>query len=159
MWMKPKSRSYTAEHIPHVSDVRAYRNDWIAWWTLCQPAWRKKNGWPLPRDNAGSTDWVKLGARGQNGLFLVVMSTTWWAFSVQSEKEWAEFNKAVDDIQWVIDQVTDSLKALPAPAPPAPAPSKTSQKPKTSLGTALITRGEGKRQPKPTRRLLEAEQF
>jgi hypothetical protein len=149
-----KTRSYLPAHIPFISNVLSYRDGWVKWWTSCQPPWRREKGWPLPRDSEGTTNWVKIGARGQNGLFLVVVSTAWWAFSIRSEEEWVEFDKAVDDIKWVIDQVTESYKVLQAskpPAPPAPAPS---QKPQPEV--PWMARATGKRQPKPSRKLLEA---
>jgi hypothetical protein len=79
------------------------------------------------------------------------MSTTWWAASIKSEKDWAEFDEAVDDIHWVIDQAIDFLKALPTLAPPAPP--ETSQKPVSGIG--WMARENGKRQLRPTARLLE----
>ncbi|KAF9781857.1 hypothetical protein BJ322DRAFT_1010522 [Thelephora terrestris] len=155
-WMK--TRSYLPAHIPFISNVSSYRDGWMKWWTSCQPPWRRGKGWPLPRDNEGTTNWVKIGARGQNGLFLVVVSTTWWAFSIRSEEEWVEFDKAVDDIRWVIDQVMESHKALQASEPPAPlaqpAPSQNPQKSKPEV--TWMARATGKRQPKPSRKLLES---
>ena len=155
-----KNRSFTPNHTPFVSDVPSYRKSWILWWTSCQPSWRRK-AWPLPRDNEGTTNWMKIGARGRSGLLLVVLSTAWWAFSIKSNEEWVIFDEAVDDVEWVIGQVTDSSKALeastPAPAKPAPAkpaPSKKSQKPKSNVG--WLVRPAGKRQPKPSRKLLES---
>ena len=86
------------------------------------------------------------------------MSTALWACSIRSEKEWAEFDEAVADVEWVINQVIDSLQVLQAstPLPPAkePAPSKASQKPKSNI--TWLARPSGKRQPKPSRKLLEA---
>ena len=150
-WMK--DRRYTTDHIPFVPDVRFYYDNWTAWWTLCQPAWRQGKGWPLPRDNTGTTNWGKVGARSQSGLFLVVMSTTWWALSIKSEEEWALFDDAMGDVQWVIDQVIDWIKAMPVPTSPQPSPPR---KPGGFSGATWMSRSDGKRQPKPSRRLLEA---
>ena len=82
------------------------------------------------------------------------MSTTWWAQSIQSESNWAQFDKAVDDVQWVINQIIDLLKAILAPL--APLPSGTSQAPIPSLGATWMSCADGKRQPRPSCRLLEA---
>ena len=69
------------------------------WWMSCQPAWRQNKGWPLPRDIPSTTNWgIKASARGQNGIFLVVMLTAWWASSIKSEKDWAGFDQAVEDV-------------------------------------------------------------
>ena len=149
-----RSRSYSTANIPFVSNVPSYHNNWVKWWTSCQPAWHRKE-WPLPRDNEGTTNWVRVGACGQNGLFLVVLSTAWWAYSVRSEKEWAEFDEAVEDVAWVIGQVIGSVKALQASQPDLqPAPSKTPQQPASSI--AWMARETGKCQPKVSRKLLEA---
>lgn len=149
-----KARSYNPRNIPHVPDVTAYSDGWKKWWMSCQPAWRQDKGWPLPRENTSAANWaIKAGARGRNGLFLVILSTAWWASSVQSTKDWAEFDEAVDDVQWVIEQAIDASKGLPAPAslvppnavqPPDPAPAQT-----------WMARSEGKRQARPSRRMIE----
>jgi hypothetical protein len=152
-----KKRSYMPEHTPFIADVSSYCDTWMKWWTSCQPAWRREKGWPLPRDNDGTTNWIKVGVRGQNGLFLVVMSTAWWAYSIRSEKEWAGFDEAVDDVEWVIGQVISSLKALRKSTPPIqPAPPKKSQKPNS--GVRWMDRDANKRQPKLSRKLLDAHE-
>ena len=152
MWMK--ARLFDPKHIPFISDPGLYAREWTEWWTLCQPAWRQGKGWPLPKDNQTATNWCKFAYRGQNGLFLVVMSTTWWASSIQSAKDWAGFDEAVEDIQWVLDQVISSLEAIPAPTPNTNR--ATSREPMPIPGATWMTREGGKRQPKPSRRLLEA---
>ena len=149
-----KSRSYNAKDIPFISDLGLYAREWTEWWTLCQPLWRQNGGWPLPRDDQNATNWCKVGGRGRNGLFLVVMSTTWWASSVQSAKDWVEFDEAVEDIQWVIDQVVTSVEALPSAMPPMR--SVTPQELVPAQGATWMVREGGKRQSKPSRRLLEA---
>ena len=153
-----KARSYKPELIPFIPDVASYHEKWTTWWASCQPAWRQNKGWPLPRDDSSGGNWsLKTGARGQNGLFLVVISTTWWASSIQSEADWISFDEAVDDIRWVIDQVITTLSALPAPTPPAPRTrANASQESAPAPGATWMARSSGKRQPKPSRRLLEA---
>jgi len=149
-----KSRSYNANQIPFISDVGVYFKQWAAWWTSCQPAWRQTKEWPLLRDRNTATWTIKSGPRGQNGLFLIIMSTTWWASSIQSAKDWAEFDEAMEDIQWVIDQLISTLDALPAPA--SPTRSDIPNTPTPAQGATWMVRENGKRQPKPSRRLMEA---
>jgi len=148
-----KVRKFSADNVPFVSDLSSYRDHWVKWWTSCQPAWRRGKGWPLPREDEGTTNWVKVGARGQNGLFLIVLSTAWWAYSIRSEKEWAEFDEAVDDLKWVIGQVTVSLMALQT-SRPSIQPVSPKKTPESSV--PWMTREAGKRQPKPSRKLVEA---
>ena len=91
-----------------------------------------------------------MGARGQSGLFLVIMSTTWWATSIKSEDDWAEFDAVVDDLKWVIDRITEAL--------PAHTPSETPDTPDTPEPVELpnyLVRGAGKRKTKPTAWILE----
>lgn len=149
-----KNRTYSPDNMPFVSDATSYCDTWRAWWTSFQPAWRRNKGWPLPRETEETTNWFKLGTRGQSGLFLVVMSTAWWAHSVQSEEDEAKLNEAVDDIDWVIHQVIGSLQSFKAPTPPKqPDSSKNPQNSKA--GAPWMTRDSEKRQPRPSRKLLE----
>ena len=153
-----KHKFYTPDHVPFVSNISSYCSDWMTWWTLCQPAWRQEQGWPLPRDNNDTASWFKVGGRGQNGLFLAVLSTAWWAYSIKTEEEWVKFDEAVDDIDWVIACVVGYLKVFlatkPSERPPAP---KKTLKPKPSA--SYMTRETGKRQPKLTHKLLEMDGF
>jgi len=152
-----KARSFTSDRLPHVSDTGAYGRAWIAWWTACQPSWRQQQGWPLSREQETNTNWGKLAARGQNGIFIVIMSTTWWAASLKPTDQRDTFDEAVDDIQWVIERI---LESLPTPAPKA---TEATVGPSMPLGTRKPTstatwqaRGDGKRKSKPSRKLLEA---
>jgi len=148
-----KTRQYATDRIPFISDVRSYHGLWMVWWSSCQPAWRRDKGWPLPRDtdSANTTDWGKVGARGQSGMFLVVMSTTWWASSIDSEEEQALFDEAMDDIHWVINQVVGRFNTIQTPIPPPKPSNKT-----PPLQANWMTRADGKRQSRPSRRMLEA---
>ena len=136
-WMKRRGQ------ISYVSDVQSYCKSWVMWWTSCQPAWRQEKGWLLPRECPSSTNWVKLGARGQNGLFVVIMSTTWWATSIKSEEDWVWFDTAVDDVKWVIDRV---IEALPACTPPGIPDTPNTSEPDAPPN--WMVRGAGKRKPK-----------
>jgi hypothetical protein len=146
-----KTRSYGADHIPHVDDINLYHKSWISWWEACQPPWCRGTGWPFSREEPTKADWGKLIARGQNGMFIVVMSTTWWASSLESSSDRDAFNEAVDDIRWVVEQIS---KLLSAPgtfnAPPRPT---VAQKKPVSTANWLV-RPVGKRQPKPSQKLL-----
>ena len=152
-----RKRGYTPNHIPHIADVSSYCNGWIKWWTACQPAWRQGSRWPLSRNNTGTVNWKKVCARGRNGLFLVIMSTTWWAASVRSEKDWVEFDEAVEDIRWVIGQIQDWVNALPAST--LSSSSETPQDLPSPPKVTWMARPSGKRRPKPTARLLEGGGF
>ena len=85
------------------------------------------------------------------------MSTTWWAASITSEQDWVEFDEAVDDVHWVVDQILDLLENLPAPTPPSL--SEISQNLPSSSRAGWMARTDGKRQLKSTELLLEGGGF
>ena len=155
MWMK--TRSFSADRLPFISDTGAYGRMWIAWWMACQPSWRKNCGWPLPKDRGSNTKWGKLAARSQNGIFILVVSTTWWAASLKPTDLRDTFDEAVEDMRWVIEQLIESS------LPPAPGVADIARGPLPPQGprepTSTATwqaRGDGKRKSRPSRKLLEA---
>ena len=155
MWMK--ARSYSDSHVPSVSDVTAYSENWISWWTACQPSWRQGKGWPLPREHDGRTSWGKLTTRGQNGMFILVVSTTWWATSLKSAGDRGAFDEAVDDIRWVLEQLLESVPSPNTLNVPLSPPLTPTEKPvPTAAAATWQARSGGKRQSKPTRKLLES---
>ena len=89
-------------------------------------------------------------------MFVVVMSTAWWAASLQPTDDRGIFNEAVDDLRWVIEGILDPL-SVPCiqDAPQSPSPLPGSGKPVSTVAT-WQARGDGKRQSKPTRKLLES---
>ena len=143
IWLK--MRLYGAQHIPHVHDAHIYYERWLSWWTACQPPWRKAGGWPFSRENT-NTSWGKLEARGQNGIFIVVMSTTWWASSIKSAEDVRAFDEAVDDVHWVLGQFLKRRSSLGAPK--SPPPPTGLQKPVSTA--SWLVRPPGKHQPKPS---------
>lgn len=151
LWMK--TRGYTDDEIPHIQSIDKYRESWTKWWMNCQPSWRLKKGWPLSRELVKNPTWGKLSTSGTCGLFLVVMSTTWWATSLQSADDRRFFDDAVDDIQWVIDR---QLEMSPVPnVPPVDSDPPGVVESDVPAIPNYLQRGEGKRKPKPTRWLLE----
>ena len=137
----------TPVHIPFILNVKAYRDNWILWWTACQPAWHIGDGWPFSREKVTEADWGKLTSWGQNGMFLVALSTAWWATSVKSVDEWKLFNEAVDNIRWVTECVLSLSSGPSTPNQPPMLP----QVAKKCLPIASASvHPEGKHQPKPT---------
>ena len=147
MWVK--NRTYTDNQIPHVADVCVYATAWISWWKACQPPWRQNEGWPLSREVPDPAEWGKLNARSQNGMFLVVMSTTWWALALKSPDDRHAFDEVVDDLRWVLEQLLAPTDPIQNPTPDTP---QVANPPKVTW----MERKAGKRQPKPSRALLES---
>ena len=158
-----KARLYTADRIPHVSDTEAYCKQWIEWWKACQPPWRKTQGWPFSREGHDKAEWGKLAARSKNGLFMVIMSTTWWAASLKPADNRRSFDEAVDDVRWVIERMLESRSgsgttgAIQDPSRPQgpQVPSSPGNQVPAGLTATWMARKGGKRQPKPSRALLE----
>jgi hypothetical protein len=91
--------------MPSITDVEQFHEKWITWWGSCQPKWRSTKTWPYLRDNAKGEDWTRLNVTGPSGLFAVVMSTSWWATSTDSDPRRGAFNAAVEDLHWVIENL------------------------------------------------------
>ena len=112
----------------------------------CQPAWRRGKGWPPLKEQTGD-DWGKLSASRKNGLFLVVMSMSWWATSLETTDDRHSFKEAVDDVRWVIEQQLQSHTAPDVP----PVDKDGLNIPDRDSVTVpnYLHREEGKRQVKP----------
>jgi hypothetical protein len=91
-------------------DVKAaeFGVEWHKWWRFIQPGWRTDETRVLP----DAADWAALASGGPNGLFLVIMSLSWWARAdkIQSNKVSDKFMLAVDEVHWVM---TEILKTNP----------------------------------------------
>lgn len=152
-----KTRSFSPDRLPYIFDTGAYGRMWTAWWMACQPSWRQDRGWPIPKERDSNAKWGKLTARGQNGMFIIVMSTTWWAASLKPTDPRDTFDEAVDDLKWVIEQMIESL-LLPVPRTTEvaqdPSPAQGAQIPASTA--TWQAREEGKRKSRPSRRLLES---
>lgn len=88
-------------------------------------------------------------------MFIVVMSTTWWATSLESADDRRSFDEAVDDIRWVITQILKSLSAPGIPNAPRNNPPPPGPRGPIPAAANWYARPAGKRQPKLTRKLLE----
>lgn len=130
--------------MPVVGDIHKYRDDWIGWWTANQPKWRNLQSWPFTKDDRSGGSWKDFPARGQNGIFLVIMATCWWARAVVSAEDFALFEEAVDDIHWVIQQLVLTHSSPSASDEPQPPPS--------TPWARTFSRGNGKRMVKPSQR-------
>ena len=91
--------------VPTITDIQGFRDNWVDWWRSCQPKWRLVEPWPFPHDDAKGEDWARLNITGPHGLFAVVISTSWWATSTNSDSHRTAFDAAVTDLQWVIENL------------------------------------------------------
>ena len=96
--------------VPEILSLAHYREMWIRWWKSLQPTWRCPDDisecpWPLPRKLPSDHGmlWEKLLAGGKDGLFVVVMSLSWWILKCpQDGEEISELEKALVDVSWVL---------------------------------------------------------
>lgn len=147
-WLK--GRKYSKRFIPVINDICKYRDNWIGWWTVSQPRWRSTGSWPFSMDNENSGSWEDFPARGPNGIFLAIMAISWWAQAVESTKDFMQFEEAVDDIHWVIQQLADVHSPPSASKKPQPRP------PTSASWANTYSRSDGKRTVRPSQRVRDA---
>ena len=104
---------------PVVSDGAAYAERWKSWWTECQPRDRAVAPWPFPCEPLSATQWGRLTNGGKYGVFLSVMSLSWWVGSPDLAPSSSELAAAMSDLEWVLHQLTDVLTAPTLDAPAA----------------------------------------
>jgi len=89
--------------------------EWRAWWLVIQPPWRRKvigSSWPPPRTAALKSDWTSLMKAGPNGLYLVMLTLSWWAWAIEKSTAtvpYTEFDLAVADVEWVLSNIDHQL--------------------------------------------------
>ena len=152
-WLK--GRKYAEKFLPVVDDIRRYRDNWVGWWSASQPKWRSTESWPFPKGDKGSGSWEDFPARGSNGIFLVIMTMCWWAKALESTDDFIQFEEAVDDIHWVINQFADAHSPPSASDEPQPPPS-ASRPPPSASWPHTFSRSDGKRAVKPSQRVRDA---
>lgn len=102
-----------------VHDTVAFAERWREWWIKCQPSERTQEQWPFPREPRPGLDWGKLLNGGRRGIFLFVISLSWWATSLDSSISLPELIEAIDDLNWVLCQLATGLLPRPSLAPPS----------------------------------------
>ncbi|KAI0692694.1 hypothetical protein C8T65DRAFT_586407 [Cerioporus squamosus] len=100
-WMRLDRRVHAK--IPKLPPVEEYAASWWAWWLSLQPEWRAMDsaGRPL---RSGEGPWDDLVQPGQNGMLLVLLSLVWW-HGLVSESSRGDWDAAVRDVAWVLDQM------------------------------------------------------
>ncbi|KAJ7621441.1 hypothetical protein FB45DRAFT_707048, partial [Roridomyces roridus] len=79
-----------------------------AWWVQINPSWRKKAG-TLVQEGTGS--WDELNKPGMNGLLNVLACLRWWDAVVETKQQRDEWDRAVADVRWALEQMTASIAA------------------------------------------------
>ena len=89
----------------------------MGWWNNLQPPWRKNNSdacFPLSCDIPNGETWQPLRKGGTAGIYVVVVSLSWWVKAQSVERDVNAWS-VVDDLLWVIEQMN---RDLPLPSSP-----------------------------------------
>lgn len=161
------------DRVPVIADAHAYGSEWVRWWTAVQPKERDVQQWPFLRGTNGDVNWDRFPANGKDGIFLALISLSWWAPAVQSPDEIVFFEEAVTNIHWVIQYLIHfkttlqlpPLRLTPSqdevntsqagsihhqPNPTSCSPASSSHPPESTSGAYAHQRATGKRVVKPT---------
>lgn len=118
-WLK---RGRKANVVPTIENPKEFAIAWQGWWEAMQPDWRRNDDKDLTRtaphdktDSAWSDS--KLLRSGPVGFRLIIMALAWWGqvvnLEVQDKGEARKFFEAVEDVQWVLNQVLISFAPEP----------------------------------------------
>ena len=99
-WMK---RKRILARPPAIPQIELYAAQWQDWWSRMQPDWRRgPDG--LLRDRDGP--WDKLAVPGQNGMFIVLVSLSWWrAIALESGLTLETCDECTQDVRWVLRKI------------------------------------------------------
>ncbi|KAJ6448528.1 hypothetical protein C8R45DRAFT_762444, partial [Mycena sanguinolenta] len=90
--------------IPHVSTA-TFPSTWRAWWAAINPGWRRSEGELAHKANR---DFKVLECLGINGFLNVIACLKWWHMALSMEESAAEWQDAVGDVRWVLEQMIES---------------------------------------------------
>lgn len=97
-----------------ILDIRAFEDQFRAWWWKIQPAGRSRSddGWPIQDDKA-EVDWNKIRYSGLNGMWSIMIALCWWgaAFGSESERDSSAWMVAVYDVRYVLWRLVETAPA------------------------------------------------
>jgi hypothetical protein len=101
-WIRSKKKSVVPVITPG-----PYGHGFMQWWRLMQPSWRiDESSLVLIREVPKEETWQGLRKGGTSGIYVVVMGLSWWIKSQLTERD-ADAWTAVEDVSWVIQQMTE----------------------------------------------------
>ena len=87
----------------------------MQWWGMMQPSWWLFQGLDGPLDLVQETPkaetWQGLKKGGMAGIYIVVMGLSWWV-KVQQNKPDPNAWAAVNDLSWVVQQMSNTPDTL-----------------------------------------------
>ena len=79
-----------------------------------QPSWRTDGDGVSPiRETPCDETWQVLRKGGTSGIYVVIMGLSWWIKAQAVERDIDAWS-AVDDISWVIEEMKQQAKQVPA---------------------------------------------
>lgn len=108
------NRGHHYKKPPTVKDAALFGKKWRAWWQMLQPDWRDSS-WPpvqITESDANEKPWRVLDCRGCNGIFMVILSLSWWMLAVasNSEEDVKTVEMTIKDTKWVLDAMNHGHK-------------------------------------------------
>lgn len=82
----------------------------VKWWTKAQLEWRNVEYWPFSQDDTGTGDWGDLFSSGKDGLYIFIMSLSWWVHTLDPGAD-PKVYKAISNVSWVMEHIITSLSA------------------------------------------------
>lgn len=103
-----------------ILSLSEYQAFWISWWKGLQPPWRSTEEWPLLRDSQVVDGWDKILVGGKDGLFVVMMTLSWWiSESARGVGGGSELKEAITDVSWVVSNLVSVLSSGDYQPPPS----------------------------------------
>lgn len=94
---------------PPIGTPLEYGTSWCTWWRSMQPRWRREGDKlgdvQLSRCEMVDEAWVNVAKAGCNGIFLVLVSLSWWLVAAKEDSDRCWCLEAIDDVGWVLKQL------------------------------------------------------
>jgi len=84
----------------------------MAWWIAIQPKWRLADDGSFIYSMLAGEDWHSLHKGSSSGLYIIVITLSWWVKTLTLDDSHIHIWTAVHDITWVIDQVYKKVKPM-----------------------------------------------
>lgn len=98
---------------PPIDKAPAYASAWRGWWSSIQPAWRTEGAtWPMLKKDVEGEKWVDVMKGGASGIFLAILSVSWWFAQCGAGNERDECEEAIMDICWVLERMIEARKTV-----------------------------------------------
>ncbi|KAJ7507413.1 hypothetical protein B0H11DRAFT_2218261 [Mycena galericulata] len=99
---------------PSIGDVKYYAREFYVWWDSLQPDWRERgdgNHWIVGGDWGPADEWDPLEAPGPNGCLSIAAALYFWGLVLdRAEDTRADWERAVQDVAWMLEGLAASIK-------------------------------------------------